>query len=176
MRRERSSTSKQRSSVRCGPWPAKRQDCIGSKCPQNPRMSLLGQQISQRVSSGCTLAHGRWFQKAKGASPSANVVLGEYLEGFEFSLAPVWFNETDAVGIPFWHVSSSHDPSMANMVLKDTGKVGLDSSSTSSKLTSGSSKLTKGQRKASLLVILILLLLAGFSSESQNHLVSGCLD
>lgn len=62
-------------------------------------------------------------QKAKGASPSANVVLGEYLQGFEFSLAPVWFNETDAVGIPFWHVSSSHDPSMANMVLKDTGKV-----------------------------------------------------
>lgn len=47
-------------------------------------------------------------QKAKGASPSANVVLGEYLQGFEFSLAPVWFNETDAVGIPFWHVSSSH--------------------------------------------------------------------
>ena len=90
--------------------------------PNDPRMSMLGQQIPQRV---IRLYPCTWqvVQKAKGASPSANVVLGEYVEGYEFSLAPVWFNETDAVGIPFWHVSSSHDRSMANMVLKETGKV-----------------------------------------------------
>lgn len=114
-----------KAAIQCEVWTMARQE-TGLHLLQmstKPKNVIVGSKDIPK--GGLRLYPCTWqvVQKTKGASPAANVVLGEYLEGCEFSLAPVWFNETDAVGIPFWHVSSSHDPSMANMVLKETGKV-----------------------------------------------------
>ena len=111
-----------KAAIQCELWTMARQE-TGLNLLQMSKNVIVGSKAIPK--GGLKLYPCTWqvVQKRKDASPSANLVLGEYLEDREFSLAPVWYNETDAVGIPFWHVSSSHDPSMANMVLKETGKV-----------------------------------------------------
>ena len=114
-----------KAAMQCELWAMARQE-TGLNLLQmstKPKNVMVGSKAIPK--GGLKLYARTWqvVQKTKGASPSANLVLGEYLEDREFSLAPVWLNETDAVGIPFWRVSSSHDPSMAKIVLKETGKV-----------------------------------------------------
>ena len=124
MKSEKAKIEYIKAAIQCEVWTMARQE-TGLHLLQmstKPKNVIVGSQDIPK--GGLRLYPCTWqvVQKTKGSSPAANVVLGEYLEGCEFSLAPVWLRRM-LWASPFWHVSSSHDPNMANMVLKETGKV-----------------------------------------------------